>query len=174
MKASLHKATRTRTLRQPQNLKTRKLENLKEKTMKVLFKNMLKAYSGECDGLVYYYNSRLNRVMCRRHVIPKATPQNAKMKVVAEQLKALQISEEYITDLKYYAAISREHGKHLNWRNVFMKLMYAMQSNLEVDLATITREQIFGQNLPCKSVKSAIDAGLLDKIVGYQRLSAEM
>jgi hypothetical protein len=31
--------------------------------MKVLFKNLLKAYSGQCDGLVYYYNSQLNRVL---------------------------------------------------------------------------------------------------------------
>jgi hypothetical protein len=142
--------------------------------MKVLFKNMLKAYSGQCDGLVYYYNSRLNRVICRRHVIPKATPQNARMKAVSARLQALNISEEYITDLKYYAAMARERGTHLNWRNVYMKLMYALQRLYGIDLSTITREQVVSQDLPCKSVKRAIEAGLLPPMLGYQRLSAEM
>ena len=142
--------------------------------MKVIFKNMLKAYSGHCDGLVYYYNPRLNRVICRRHVIPKATPQNARLKVVAARLKSLNISEDYITDLKFYAAIIRDHGSHLNWRNVYVKMMYAMEKRYEIDLSTITREQVASLDLPCKSVRSAIDAGLLEPIVGYQRLISEM
>jgi len=96
------------------------------------------------------------------------------MTAVAAQLKTLNISEEYITDLKYYAAIASERGNPLNWRNVYMRLMYALQRLFEVDLSTITREQIVTQDLPCKSVKAAIEAGLLEEIVGYQRLDAEM
>jgi hypothetical protein len=142
--------------------------------MKVLFKNLLKAYSGQCDGLVYYYHPRLNRVICRRHVIPKSTPQNARLKLVSARLRTLQISAEYITDLRYYAALISERGKYLNWRNVYLKLMYALQRLYGVDLSTISREQIAEQELPCRSVKHAIEAGLLAPVPGYQRLCAEM
>jgi len=138
--------------------------------MNVLFKNILKAYSGKCDGLVYYYNSRLDRVLCRRHVIPKATAQNARMTLVSKNLSALAPSPDFITDLKYYAAIQRE--RQLNWRNVYMKLMFALQRLYNVDLATLTRAEIEAQELPCRSVKQAIQAGLLDPVPGYERLDA--
>jgi len=39
---------------------------------------------------------------------------------------------------------------------------------------TITREQIFSQNLPCKTLKDAIDAGLLPRVNGYERWQAEI
>jgi hypothetical protein len=34
--------------------------------MKVTFKNMLLADSGKCDGIVYYFNARLGRVIARK------------------------------------------------------------------------------------------------------------
>jgi hypothetical protein len=140
--------------------------------MKVLFQNILKAYSGTCDGLVYYYNPRLDRVLCRRYVIPKATPQNARLSLVSRKLSALAPSADYITDLKYYAALQRE--RHLSWRNIYMKLMYALKRKYNVDLTLLSKEQIYTQNLPCKSVKQAVEAGLLEPIPGYERLNAEI
>ncbi|NLW18546.1 MAG: hypothetical protein GXY81_02525 [Candidatus Cloacimonetes bacterium] len=39
--------------------------------MKVTFKNMIQAYQGKCDGLIYYYNPRLKRMLCRSHAKPR-------------------------------------------------------------------------------------------------------
>lgn len=35
--------------------------------MEVTFKNLLHAYNGKCDGIVYYYNKRMGKVIARRH-----------------------------------------------------------------------------------------------------------
>jgi hypothetical protein len=142
--------------------------------MKVQFKNLLKAYSGHCDGLVYYYNPLADKMVCRRYVKPRASQGNARFIKINRRLKEIFPSPEYLSDLKYYAALASDHTQHLNWRNVYLKMMFALQRDFGIDLATITREQIFSQNLPCKSVKSAVDAGLLAPVVGYQRMSAEM
>jgi hypothetical protein len=142
--------------------------------MKVFYKNLLKAYSGKCDGLVYYYDPQLERILCRRYVKPRATAQNAKMAATMKNLKSLNLSDEYITDLKYYAAMARKPGTRLSWINIFTRLMYALQREYGTDISTISKGAIYEQNLPCKSVKSAIEAGLLEPILDYQRLNSGM
>jgi hypothetical protein len=42
----------------------------------------------------------------------------------------------------------------------------------EIDLKTITREQIYQENLPCISVKKAVEAGVLPQVNGYERMEA--
>jgi hypothetical protein len=44
----------------------------------------------------------------------------------------------------------------------------------EVDLRTISRETIYQNDLPCKSVKQAVEAGLLPVVKGYERMNAEI
>ncbi|HPI25495.1 MAG TPA: hypothetical protein PLO57_03445 [Candidatus Cloacimonadota bacterium] len=138
--------------------------------MEVVFKNMLKAYSGKCDGLVYYYNSRLGRVLCRKHVIPRQNTHNRRMAAISRNLKALNPSPEFRQDLKLYAALYQDAP--LSGQNVYIKLMYALARVYGVDLATLTREQIGDQELPCATVKQAVDAGLLAPVQGYDRLTA--
>ena len=138
--------------------------------MEVVFKNILKAYSGKCDGLVYYYNSRLDRVLCRRHVIPRQNTHNRRMAAISRNLKALNPAPEFVNDLKIYAALYRDAP--LNGQNVYIKLMYALARTYDVDLSTLTREQITELELPCATVKQAVEAGLLAPVPGYERLTA--
>jgi hypothetical protein len=72
----------------------------------------------------------------------------------------------YYNDNKDYA-----HKPMGSWNNAWLKLMFALQKAMPetVDLKTITREQIYEQNLPCKTVKDAIEAGLLPVMPEYQR-----
>ena len=42
---------------------------------------------------------------------------------------------------------------------------------LYIDLATITREFIYANDLPCISVKRAVEAGLLVPVSGYEMLT---
>ena len=142
--------------------------------MKVFYKNLIKAYTGKCDGLVYYYDPELERILCRRYVKPKATAQNARLAATMQNLKKLNLSQEYITDLKFYAAMARKPGTRLSWQNVFTKLMYALQRKSGTDLTTITKGAIYEQNMPCRTVKTAIEAGLLEPILDYGRLNAGM
>ena len=41
--------------------------------MRAYFKNMLLAYSGACDGLIYYYNRRLGRTAANLKALAPST-----------------------------------------------------------------------------------------------------
>jgi hypothetical protein len=189
----------------------------KEKKMRAYFKNMIQAYRGKCDGLVYYYNPRLNRIVVRPHVKPRPSEQTRRFGAIATNLKALNPSQGFKTDLSVYVDVyNRKASNHRhpmnNWYNAFNKMMYALakkypaveqlskaadlpeeqdavpavekldnnrrfSSNgvlLYVDLSTITREFIYENDLPCISVKRAVEAGLLTPVNGYELLTQEM
>ena len=135
-------------------------------------------YSGTCNGLVYYYSKRLNKLIARRYVVPKASSQNRKIGAISRNLKLLELSEGYISDLKVYLALYNFQPREkcfISWRNVFLTLMFAMERLVPgVNLLTITRAQIYGDHLPCRTVKDAVEAGLLAPVAGYERLSAQM
>jgi len=143
--------------------------------MKVIFKNMIQAYSGKCDGLVYYYNRRLGRMCVREYVKPKTTVQHGNFAAISSNLKALNLSEGYKQDLKDYTELYiRRHDNHKlsvsNWYNIFMMLMWAMSREYAIDLKTITRTQIYEQELPCISVKTAVEAELIPYVKNYESL----
>ncbi len=146
--------------------------------MEVTFKNLLHAYSGKCDGIVYYYNRRMNKLIARR--LPEQTihSQNIELSAISKNLKKLKVSEGYRANLKVYTEMSRlqSGGKsgYYSWCNVYMKLMYALAKDYSLDLKTITREQIYDAMLPCVSVKNAVEAGLLPPISGFEALNELM
>lgn len=142
--------------------------------MKVHMKRNFAGYSGTIDEAVYYFHPRLRRSLMRDYVVPKESASNIRMKTTMANLKLLEPSEGYKQNLKDYMnnynAMPEHHKKPmLTWTNVFLKLMYAMKAaNPVIDLTTITREQIITQDLPCQSVKSAVEAGLLPSVEGYE------
>ena len=171
--------------------------------MKAIFKNMIQAYQGKCDGLVYYYNPRLNRIVVRPHVIPRPSAQTRRFASIAANLKALNPSKGFKNDLSVYVDIhNRKASNHRrpmnNWCNAYNKMMYALAKmyvgvddgegginwipasagmtgeGMELDLATLTRDIIFDNDLPCITVKRAVEAGLLSTVKGYELLTAEM
>jgi len=147
--------------------------------MEVTFKNMLQAYSGKCDGLVYYYNRRLNRVIARRLPVSKPHAGNMRLSKISHNLKALAPSAGYITDLKIYTELLRMKAAARGdviyaWSNVFRKLMYALAAKYSLDLATITRQEIYARCLPCISVQVAVEDGLLEMVPGYEKFTAQI
>lgn len=147
--------------------------------MEVTFKNLLHAYSGKCDGLVYYYNRRLNKVIARRLPNRKPHAGNALLSRISHNLKALEVSDGFRTDLKIYTELLRmkngaQGDRYYAWSNVFRKLMFDLAEKYSLDLATITRSDICSRNLPCITVRAAIEDGLLDVVQGYERFTAEM
>ena len=135
-------------------------------------------FCGNCDGMVYYYNKRLGKMIARKWVKPKTTAANRRLGAISRNLKNLQPSEGYIKDLRVYIALydySPGERHYMSWQNVYLTLMYSLaKQNPAVDLLTINREQITSDNLPCKCVKDAIEAGLLREVNGYEKLTQEI
>lgn len=151
--------------------------------MRAYFKNMLQAYRGTCDGLVYYYNPRLQRIIVRPHVKPRPSVQTRRFAAIAKKLKALAPSEAFKTDMTVYTDIynrrlgSKSRPEHIlsNWYNAYMKMMYALQaSDPGIDLEFLERIHIENNDLPCRSVKRAVEAGLLEPVPGYELLDKLM
>ena len=149
--------------------------------MKVKYKYNLSGYGGKLDGLIYYTDKRSGKTFARRTFELKNHPAHTPFRNAQRQIYALKPAEAYkLQLLDYCMSYNRlpvaETKQLYSWCHVYNKMMWAMQRNLPetVSLATITREQIYEQNLPCKTLKAAIDAGLLPKVNGYERWQAEM
>jgi hypothetical protein len=132
---------------------------------------------------VYYYNPRLQRIIVRPHVKPRPSVQTRRFAAIATNLKALAPSEAFKTDMTVYTDIynrrlgSKSRPEHIlsNWYNAYMKMMYALQaSDPGIDLEFLERIHIENNDLPCRSVKRAVEAGLLEPVPGYELLDKLM
>jgi hypothetical protein len=142
--------------------------------MKVSFQYGLAGYTGKAQGLVYYFDRRAGRVYARRNTYPTLTQENERVGSITKNLLALQPTAEYKENLSLYLmkynSLAQNYAKPLrSWVNLFLKLMYNLaKADPSIDLRTITREYIFEHDLPCISVKKAVEAGLLPEVYGYE------
>lgn len=148
--------------------------------MKVRYKRALCGYNGTIDEAVYYYHPGLDENLMRQYVRPKISMSNHRLRDIMANLKQIAPSAGYRRNLKDYLLVyklQKEHSQDqvLTWNNLFLKLMFAMEKAYpEVFLTTLTREQIVSEDLPCRTVKRAVEAGLLPFVEGYQRLTKEI
>lgn len=143
--------------------------------MKATVKEGIKGFTGTLDGAVYYYHPRLKRTLMRRLPKMPRQPQNDDYASIARQIKELNPSAAYRYDFKTYLVALRDHDEtaaYPSWYSLFVKMLWAMRAKYpgQVDLKTITREQIHTQELPCRSVKTAVEDGLLPAVPGSQYL----
>ncbi|MCD8480946.1 MAG: hypothetical protein LRZ88_12585, partial [Candidatus Cloacimonetes bacterium] len=139
----------------------------------------IKGFSGKLDGAVYYYHPRLQRTLMRRAPKMPIQPQNIEYGDISRQIKAIQPSEGYRNDFRMYLNELRERDDSVrlpSWYSLYVKMLWAMQAKYpeQVNLKTITKAQIREQELPCRSVKCAVEAGLLPEVPGYQYLNREI
>ena len=159
--------------------------------MKVYYKNLIKSYSGNFDDLIYCYNPRLKCYYARHYSRRRQTAQNQLYTDIAKNMKRLSPSPEYRQDLTNYVNAyntMKEYREHPlnNWYNAFTKLMWKMSktyalngtpltdNSIPIDLSTLTREDIIENNLPCRTVKQAIEAELLPVVPGYEFYNNEI
>ena len=146
--------------------------------MKPKVKMNIPQFDNKDGNYVIYYNSKLDKYIVRRKVIPKPTINNKLMKEIFGFAKRIIISEEYKEDCRKYIQIyNREYhsqGKPIStWPNVFLKIMRDMLKNYpDLDIKKLTREEIIKKNLPCSSIAKAIEAGYLNKVRDWQQLNA--
>jgi hypothetical protein len=149
--------------------------------MKATRANLLGEFTGKLDGLIYYRRRGNGKLYVRRRWKFKNHPQHPKFAAAQRVIFALQPSEGYKSNLKDYLLrynlLPENEGKQAqSWGNLYVKLMYAMQKTYPetVALAYLTREQIVSQNLPCRSIKAAVEAGLLPVVKGFERFVNEL
>jgi len=149
--------------------------------MKATRANLLGEFTGKLDGLIYYRSRRTGKLYVRKQWTFTDHPRHAQYTAIQKNIFALQPSQGYIRDIKdyllQYNLLPEGAIKPLySWNNAYVKLMFAMQKAMPetVDLASISREQIVTQNLPCRSIKAAIEAGLLPEVRGYERFTQEI
>ncbi|MEN6445690.1 MAG: hypothetical protein ABFC98_06540 [Candidatus Cloacimonas sp.] len=147
-------------------------------TMKVEFKYGLAGYTGKADDLVYYFDPSTGKVYARRKTYPRLTKENERIGKISQNIFGLKPSEAYKDDLKLYllkykGIAPKSSPCFRSWVNVYIYLMTNMAKLYpDIDLKTITREQIDQNNLPCKSVRDAVVSGILPPVRGYERLDA--
>ncbi|HQQ68158.1 MAG TPA: hypothetical protein PLX77_04950 [Candidatus Cloacimonadota bacterium] len=145
--------------------------------MKATVKHGIIGFSGKLDGAIYYYHPGLKRTLMRRAPKMPLQPQNNEFRDISRQIKLITPSPAYQNDFRTYLSSLRDRDSSIrlpSWYGLFVKMLWAMQTKypLQVDLKTITRDQCL--QLPCRSVKAAIEDELLAAIPGYQYLDSEI
>jgi len=148
--------------------------------MKVAIKNGLPAVTGKYDEVVYYYVPGENKVYARKRVYPELSAQHEKVGSISSRIYGLKPSEGYKLDLGYYLlgynSLKENRERQLrSWSSLYLRIMYRMaELHPEIDLKQITREEIFANELPCRSVKTAVLAGLIPEVPGWEIYDREM
>jgi len=148
--------------------------------MRVAFKNMINGYTGKADDSIIYYIRRTNSfyIKKRPHITHGANQDD--FQAIMQNLRRLQPDFYYKEDFSFYLELYNQlpQNKYTpcnRWNNLWMKAMFGMVKLLpEIDLKTITKQDIHDQDLPCLSLKQAVDAGLLPKVKGYERFDNEI
>ena len=147
--------------------------------MKATRANLLGEFTGKLDGLIYYRRRSNSKLYVRRQWQFENHPHHPTFARVQRAIFALQPSEGYKSNLKDYLLrynqLPENEGRQAQyWGNLYVKLMFAMQKAMPdtVELACISRQQIVAQNLPCRTLMAAIEAGLLPQVKGYARFDA--
>ena len=145
--------------------------------MKAKLKVLLPGFTGNMDDVVVYYNSKLNKYIARKKVKPKFTPDHSLTQQMHAFRRRISVSEDYIDDCREYIRLFnqkfRRQGRAMSTLpNVYMKIMRALKKQYpEIDFGTLTREDVLERDLPCRTVASAVEAGYLEKVPGYERLN---
>ena len=148
--------------------------------MKAKFTYGIGSYSGKLDGVVFCHYRREGVVLVRKYRYPTIVENNHKLGSITANLHALKPSDGYKNDMRDYLgrynALKQNEGRYVrSWVNLYIKLMrdMAKQDN-SIDLQTLTREQIYTQDLPCISVKRAVEAGLLPQVYDWEHYDREL
>ncbi|GAB1469046.1 hypothetical protein MASR2M64_18190 [Candidatus Cloacimonadota bacterium] len=148
--------------------------------MKATLKVMLPGFTGNMDDVVIYYNSKLNKYIARRKVIPKFTPDNSIVKEMHAFRRRIKVTKAYLDDCREYIRLFnskfRKQGRAMStWPNVFMKVMRATKKQYpELDFKVLTREEVIALQLPCRTIAESVRSGYLEQVPVFENLSASL
>lgn len=148
--------------------------------MKVNFKHMVQGYTGRADDAIYVMDRQTGRIYIRSYPQRKVMPGNTAFAEVMANLRSLKPSFAYKEDMQMYVELynalpANKYNPVKAWNNLFMKLMYAMaRTSPDIDLKTLSKQEIYDRDLPCRSVCRAVDSGLLPVVRGYERFGNQL
>jgi len=149
--------------------------------MKVQFKHLIQGYTGKMDGMVVYYNKYLNKTIIRRLPKMKIGEHHLRFKRISQNIYGLNPSQGYKDDLYRYSEALHKQKAHrydgvIVWNNLYSRIMFNMAKAMPetVNLETLTRAQIEAENLPCRTVRMAVEADLIPSVAGYEKLTNTM
>jgi hypothetical protein len=143
--------------------------------MKAYLKHFVQGYSGTMDDCVMYFHKKAGVCVVRSIPHYKPNTRTQRMKNVMENLSKINPSEDYKNNFRCYLLHyndlpENEYKQVITWSNLYLKMLYRMAKQMpEVDLLTLSREQIINQALPCRTLTAAIEAGILPLVLGYER-----
>ncbi|MBP7309901.1 MAG: hypothetical protein KA984_01285 [Candidatus Cloacimonetes bacterium] len=144
--------------------------------MKVKMNGRPWAYSGKADDLVFCYNRFSGTMYARKKARHKSTAENERIGDTSRSIFGLNPSAGFKKDLQLYLLgynrLRENRDKPVqSWSAMYLHLMHAMTRKVEnVNLQTITREEIYLRSLPCVSIRAAVEAGVLPAVNGWEGL----
>jgi hypothetical protein len=145
--------------------------------MKVNYMIPVKGLSGKKDLLVYYVDKESGTAYCRDYVIPEETENNRNMADISTNIGLFyhSVSGGYISDLKNYcdryALMVRRSIGRLNSNTALIKMLYRLRKAVPtVNLVTITPVDVVAGELPVRTVREAVEYGILPIVSRYEEL----
>ncbi len=149
--------------------------------MKVKFNTSLFGLTGKGEGLIYYSSRQTGKIYARKRFKFRHHPAHPSFRTAQQSIYALKPSADYKNNLMLYLDeyndLPENRDKQVfNWCHIFNKMMWNMQKAMpeKVNLQKITRELIESQNLPCKTVRDAVEAGLLPAVKNYRKYTKQI
>lgn len=143
--------------------------------MKVKLKFNQESYSGQLDDLVYYWDPRLKMMIARRKPLWQVvSPSQQRLGAISRNLSSLITNPDYKAELRIYLDLLEVNGLAegcSRWFGLYTKMMWKLADKYpELDLEIMSREDALSYS--CRSVKTAVEDGLLPSVEGYQRLDS--
>jgi hypothetical protein len=152
-----------------------------DNVMKVKFKYGINTYSGTLDQMVYGSYRDGNLCIGRQYVYPTLTAHNTALGSIVKNLAGIWAGATALfkADLKTYAGryanevIPKSQGAPSCYA-LFLKMMHAWaDSDANIDLATLTAEDITASGTVMNTVKNCVDSGFLPAVSNYATLTAQ-
>ncbi len=152
--------------------------------MKTKFTNCVKAFYGrfKSQGLVHCKYNQGSLVITRKYPVLEIQEHHHTFGNKGKNLAALfhTLSPEYVADLKNYTVLL-SRTTNLNEKlpathyAVYLAMMWKLKHlHPEIDMATLTREDILQNEFPVRTIVEAMEAGFLMQIVEASMLIHEM
>jgi len=148
--------------------------------MKVKFMTGYPGLSGKSSEIVYCYSKLTGLFYARMNTYPSLTTENERIGSISAILFRIKPSEGFKADLRRYLdsynslRVNRNNPLR-SWSALYVRMMYELaRQNSDIDLRYLTRELIYQEDLPCRSVRRAVEAGILPQVEYWEAYTREI
>ncbi len=144
--------------------------------MKASLKLAIPGFTGRMKNVEISYDPDQNLYTARKiRASPIHVPDSSDVKAAFAFARRIVLSDTFLDDChKYIVAYNTQYRKQnkalTSWSAIWLKMMKAQHKAYpELDLDSLSREEFISRELPCRSIATAVDAGYLLAVPGYQK-----